>query len=62
MCRYEVPGSQLNIITTFKNKSTGKILEFRNECRFSHGQFNGTPEAKMYVAKNTSLTNLYETL
>jgi hypothetical protein len=58
-CRYEVPRSQLNIISTFQNKSTGKILEFRNECRFSHGQFNGTPEAKMYVTNNTSLTNLY---
>lgn len=58
-CRYEVPASQLNLITTFKNRETGKILEFRNECRFSHGQFNGTPEAKMYVAHNTPLTDLY---
>lgn len=58
-CRYEVPGSQLNIISTFQNKSTGKILEFRNECRFSHGQFNGTPEAKLYVTRDTPLTDLY---
>ena len=58
-CRYEVPGSQLNIITTFQNKETGKTLEFRNECRFSHGQFNGTPEAKMYVTRDTPLTDLY---
>lgn len=61
-CRYEVPASQLNIISTFKNKNTNKILEFRNECRFSHGQFNGTPEAKMYVVRNSPLTDLYEPL
>ncbi len=58
-CRYEVPSSQLNIISTFKNVSTGIELEFRNECRFSHGQFNGTPEAKMYVVRDTPLTALY---
>lgn len=57
---YNVPSSQLNIISTFQNKKTKKILEFRNECRFSHGQFNGTPEAKMYVIRNTPLTELYE--
>lgn len=61
-CRYEVPASQLNIISTFQNKKTKKILEFRNECRFSHGQFNGTPEAKMYVVRDTPLTDLYEPL
>ena len=59
-CRYDVPFSQLNIITQFQNKNTGKILEFRNECRFSHGQFNGTPEAKMYVVYDTPLSELYE--
>lgn len=59
-CRCEVPASQLNIISTFENVSTGRTLEFRNECRFSHGQFNGTPEAKLYVRRNTSLTDLYE--
>lgn len=61
-CRYDVPTSQLNIITTFRNTRTQKLLEFRNECRFSHGQFNGTPEAKMYVTRHTSLTDLYEPL
>lgn len=61
-CRHEVPASQLNIITTFQNMRTGRILEFRNECRFSHGQFNGTPEAKMYVTRDTPLTDLYEPL
>lgn len=61
-CKYEVPASQLNIISTFQNKKTKKILEFRNECRFSHGQFNGTPEAKMYVVRDTPLVELYEPL
>lgn len=58
-CDYDVPDSQLNIISTFRNKNTGKEISFRNECRFSHGQFNGTPEAKMYVVRNSPLTELY---
>lgn len=58
-CTYNVPESQLNIISTFKNIKSNKTLSFRNECRFSHGQFNGTPEAKMYVVSNTTLTELY---
>lgn len=57
---YNNPASQLNIITTFKNEDTGKIVKFRNECRFSHGQFNGVPEAKLYVDKETSLSDVYE--
>ncbi len=59
-CVCNVPSSQVNIISTFKNIKTGKTLQFRNECRFSHGQFNGTPEAKMYVVRKTPLTELYE--
>ena len=55
---YNVPTSQLNIITTIENQKTGKILKIRNECRFSHGQFNGTPEAKMYY--DGDLTIIYE--
>ena len=43
-----VPESQANILTTIRNTTTNKTLTFRNECRFSHGQFNGTPEAKLY--------------
>ncbi len=58
-CTYDVPASQLNIISTFENVKTGKTLKFKNECRFSHGQFNGTPEAKMYVVRNTPLTEIY---
>lgn len=55
-----VPDSQANIITTLKNISTGKKLYLRNECRFSHGQFNGTPEAKMYYEHGSTLTAIYE--
>lgn len=61
-CEYSIPSSQLNIISTFKNKQTNKKLSFRNECRFSHGQFNGTPEAKMYIDRKSSLSDLYESL
>lgn len=59
-CRFDVPKSQLNVCSTFVNTRTGRQIEFRNECRFSHGQFNGTPEAKMYVARDTSLADIYE--
>lgn len=41
-----VPNTQANILTTIVNINTGRHLVLRNECRFSHGQFNGTPEAK----------------
>ncbi|QHB16979.1 hypothetical protein [Mannheimia pernigra] len=56
---YSVPKSQLNILTTIKNKSTNKSIVLRNECRFSHGQFNGTPEAKMYYDKKSNLADIY---
>lgn len=56
---YRVPSSQLNLITTIENTKTGVELIFRNECRFSHGQFNGTPEAKMYYDKGNDLSSLY---
>jgi hypothetical protein len=56
---YSVPISQLNIITIIKNIINQNILILRNECRFSHGQFNGTPEAKMYYNKNADLSNIY---
>jgi hypothetical protein len=51
---YSVPRSQLNIMTEIENKSTGNILTLRNELRYSHGQFNGTPEAKMYYNEKNS--------
>ncbi len=55
-----VPDKQANILTTIKNNKTGKKLVLRNECRFSHGQFNGTPEAKMYYEQGGSLEVIYE--
>ncbi len=55
-----VPDKQANILTTIINKKTGNKLVLRNECRFSHGQFNGTPEAKMYYEHGGSLEVIYE--
>lgn len=57
---YSVPSSQLNIFTEIENIKTGKTLLLRNECRFSHGQFNGVPEAKMYYDNGTDLSIIYE--
>ena len=59
---YIVPSSQLNIITTIHNTKNNNDLKLRNECRFSHGQFNGTPEAKMYFDKQTNLSSIYVNL
>lgn len=53
-----VPDTQANILTTIENLKTGGTLTLRNECRFSHGQFNGTPEAKLYYSG--SLETIYE--
>lgn len=57
---YSVPSSQLNLLTTIKNIKLGTEITFRNELRFSHGQFNGTPEAKLYYTKDSSLEAIYE--
>ncbi|NLZ46740.1 MAG: hypothetical protein GX896_08620 [Clostridiales bacterium] len=54
-----VPSKQANILTTVKNIKTEKTLVLRNECRFSHGQFNGTPEAKLYYEQGGSLDVIY---
>ena len=59
---YSVPQKQANILTTIENRKTGETLVLRNECRFSHGQFNGTPEAKMYYVRGGSLDVIYEQL
>lgn len=56
---YKVPESQLNIHTTIQNTENDHIIEFRNELRYSHGQFNGTPEAKFYISEG-SLNTIYE--
>jgi hypothetical protein len=55
----QVPGSQLNIFTEVLNKQNNKSFLFRNELRYSHGQFNGTPEAKLYHVKGEDLTAMY---
>lgn len=57
-----VPKDQANIITTIRNKRINKSLSLRNECRYSHGQFNGTPEAKLYYERSQSLLAIYEEL
>lgn len=41
-------GPQLNIFIKYEN-SRGENLVTVNEIRYSHGQFNGTPEAKMKI-------------
>lgn len=58
--KYSVPKDQANIITTIKNIRTNKELFLRNECRFSHGQFNGTPETKLYYDHGSNLLSIYE--
>ncbi|MEA3495644.1 MAG: hypothetical protein U9R42_06365 [Bacteroidota bacterium] len=52
---YTVPDSQLNLFTTIENTETGEKLIVRNELRYSHGQLNGTPEAKMYISEGSLL-------
>jgi len=46
---YKIPTSQLNIYTKIENTISRDSVIFRNECRYSHGQLNGTPEAKLYL-------------
>jgi hypothetical protein len=59
---FSVPESQINIHTEIINKTSGQSLILRNEVRFSHGQFNGTPEAKMYYGRGSNLETIYENL
>lgn len=61
----KVPQSQLNVYFTFKisNKIGSNNVIFRVECRYSHGQFKGIPEAKLYYTDNKNhLKNLYKVL
>lgn len=53
--KWSVPKSQLNLITTIENIQSKKELVIRNELRYSHGQLNGTPEAKMYIDSGSLL-------
>ncbi|MCI0450715.1 MAG: hypothetical protein L0Y79_13215 [Chlorobi bacterium] len=58
----KVPSSQLNVYFTFKISNINGIndVEFRVECRYSHGQFKGIPEAKLYYTDDINhLRNLY---
>jgi len=57
----KIPQHQLNIHTTLENTQSKKFVEFRSELRYSHGQFNGTPEAKFYIA-NGDMTAFYDKL
>jgi len=60
---FEVPKSQLNFYTEILNIKNGNKIVFRNELRYSHGQFNGTPEAKCYIDKKfQDLSIMYERL
>lgn len=59
----KVPRSQLNIYFTFNisNINGKNKFEFKVECRYSHGQFKGIPEAKLYYTDNVNhLKNLYK--
>lgn len=57
-----VPKSQLNVYFKFKfivNKNISHIT-VRVECRYSHGQFKGVPEAKLYYTDNDEISNIYK--
>jgi hypothetical protein len=56
-----VPKSQLNILFTmrFSTRNQHVDISFRVECRYSHGQFNGTPEAKLYYNANEDISKIY---
>lgn len=59
---YSVPKSQLNLIVTFDVRIHDEQNEIvmRVECRYSHGQFKGIPEAKLYCKDD--LKKLYTLL
>lgn len=61
----KVPTSQLNVYFTFdiSNSNSSNAIIFRVECRYSHGQFKGIPEAKLYYTDNINhLQNLYRVI
>lgn len=61
----KVPQSQLNVYFTFEilNATNTNAIVFRVECRYSHGQFKGIPEAKLYYTDNVNhLQNLYKVI
>jgi len=56
---YKVPQDQLNIYTEIENTQNRKLFTFHNQLRYSHGQLNGTPEAKLYRDKG-DLSFMYQ--
>lgn len=59
----KVPQSQLNVYFTFKisNSNGSNDVLFRVECRYSHGQLKGVPEAKLYYTDTINhLQNIYK--
>ncbi len=54
----DIPNSQLNFKTTIQNIKTDSCCVLRNEIRYSHGQLNGTPEAKLYYDSGDGLEKL----
>jgi len=61
----KVPQSQLNVYFTFKiiNQNGANDIVFRVECRYSHGQLKGVPEAKLYYTDNVNhLQDLYKSI
>ncbi len=61
----KVPKSQLNVYFTFEISNSNGLnsIIFRVECRYSHGQFKGVPEAKLYYTDNINqLKNLYNVI
>jgi len=61
----KVPQSQLNVYFTFEisNSNGSNVVVFRVECRYSHGQLKGIPEAKLYYTDNVNhLQNLYKVI
>lgn len=59
---YSVPKSQLNVLFSITNIETNRKIDMRAEARFSHGQFCGIPETKMYYANTTTPDMLYSAI
>lgn len=61
---FKVPKSQLNLLFEFyvkvklSNSIKDESIKMHVECRYSHGQLNGIPEAKLYC--KDELDKLYE--
>jgi len=54
-----VPKTQANLLINVLNKTNNCTITLRSEIRFSHGQFNGIPEAKLYFQSDSSLEVIY---